>query len=68
MKEETKAESEIDKIIQAQAPNGSWSDLSLINKIGSNPSLIHQKVSEWGAELVLTHLVVLWIEKYHPKK
>jgi hypothetical protein len=51
----------IDSIIRAQAPNGSWSDLSLIAKLGSNSTLIHQKVLEWGAELILTHLVILWI-------
>jgi putative heme iron utilization protein len=43
-------------------------DVAFIDKIGDNKKQIHEKVLEWGNALVVTQLVVLWIQKHFPSK
>jgi hypothetical protein len=59
---------DLEFVVRAQVPNGSWSSVELIDRLGANPKLIHEKVGEWGDRLVVTWLVVAWMQKHHNDK
>lgn len=51
-----------------QAPNGSWNNVALIDQLGKNSKQIHNKIGTLGAELIVTQLVVTWMQKYYTDK
>ena len=54
--------------MQLQAADGSWSDANLINQMAQNSKEIHQLRSTIKTEILITKLVMLWMQKHHPQK
>lgn len=59
---------DINSIIKLQAPNGSWNQNGLIDKLSKSPKEIQDMCKKLGAQLVITQLVVNWIQNNHNDK
>lgn len=59
---------DVSNIIKLQLANGSWNELLLIDKLAKNSQNVKLLVKELGEELVVTQLVVSWLQKYYSDK
>ncbi len=51
-----------------QAADGSWDDLKLIDTLGSKPKEVTELCKQINQIIIITKLVILWMQKHHPEK
>lgn len=51
-----------------QAADGSWDDLKLIDTLSSKPKEVGELCKQIKQNIVITKLVILWMQKHHPEK
>lgn len=51
-----------------QAADGSWNDHKLIDKLANNAKEVSELSKQISAAIVITRLVVLWMQRHHPEK
>ena len=51
-----------------QAADGSWDDLKLIDALASKPKEVAELCKQIKQNIVITKLVILWMQKHHPEK
>lgn len=58
----------VEDIIQLQAADGSWDDIKLVDKLASKPKEVSELCKQINQLVVITKLVILWMQKHHPEK
>lgn len=51
-----------------QAADGSWDDLKLVDNLASKPKEVGELCKQIKQNIVITKLVILWMQKHHPEK
>lgn len=51
-----------------QAADGSWDDANLIEKLAANPKKVTEFSQQIRQMIVITKLVVAWMQKHHNEK
>ena len=55
-------------IISKQDISGCWREKNLIKELAKDKKLIDDLIDELGVEIVITQLVIVWMQKHHPQK
>lgn len=61
-------EQNLEQIVNSQNVNGSWDDAELLKNICKDWAQVSKLFEKWGQQLVVTHLIARWIQRYHNEK